>query len=74
MLAGGVLGREPRWSEALVAGVKTALGLAGRHRVASPADEVGGYALREPAARYRPHLGHEMGALSPDNAIFWEQT
>jgi len=80
-LAGGALGRESCWSEAVavgseafVASVKTALGLAGRHRVASPADDVDGFLLREAAVSYSPHFGHEMGALSPDNAIFWEQT
>jgi putative transposase len=78
-LADGGLGRASCWSEAaavggaaFVAGVKTALGLTGRHRVASPADEVDGYSLREPAVGYGPHSGHEMGALSLENTIFWE--
>jgi hypothetical protein len=74
MLAGGVWGREPCWSEAVtvgseafVANVKTALGLADRYRAASPAAEVNGYAWREPGVAYRPHSGHETGALTPEN-------
>ena len=80
-LARGGLARQSCWSEAVavgseafVASVRTALGLAGRYRAASPADEVGGYALREPAVGYGPHSGNEMGALSRENAIFWEET
>jgi hypothetical protein len=68
------VGVRPGRLAAKLSGIKPALGIKGCYRDAPPADEVDGYALREPAVAFRPYSGHEMGALSPENTVFWEQT
>lgn len=73
--------REPYWSESVavgseefVEGVKRGLGIKGRYRKASLADEIDGYSLHEPVVSYGPHSRREMGILSAENTVFWEQT
>lgn len=68
--------RDGGWTESLAIGrprfveqVKESLGVKARHREIVEQD--GGHVLREDAAAYMPHLGHEKFALSEVNTVIW---
>ena len=71
--------RDGKWTESIAVGsesfviaTKEALGTKGEGRAVIGGD--GSFELRESPAAYRVILGHENGALRPENEYFWKIT
>ena len=70
--------RDSAWTESLAIGrptfvnqVKESLGLKARYREVLEQEEA--HVLKESAAAYMRHLGHEKGILSSENTVIWDK-